>query len=591
MFLFFLPGCIFCADIFAQEPVELDPIMVTRREVSLLPYYERGAEELEKFGCSSAVAALSTLPVDLQSRELTGGIQTDFSLRASTPQGVAVLIDGQRVNDPQTAHYNADLPLTPSDLESVVVMPGVSSALYGPDAVGGAVNFVVKPPRRDSRTLTLQAGMYDTYAGLLSLTEAFEDGGVRFSFQNRESDGFLNGRDFKVLTSTFTGQWESGDMLADILAGYQEKEFGAYDFYTPGKDYFSQEWTKTYLVSGGLLIRGARVTVKPRLLLRRHTDKFLLDRSLQRTSYLNHHLTDMYTPSVYVQGEAGAFGRIGLGVEYGLERLSSTSLNRDHRSHLSVYADESLQLTGSLAAGISMRIDNYDSFDTVPTGSLSLRYTFNADHRMHAGFVRTMRIPSFTELYYNDPVTLGNPGLGAETASAWETGWEYRGDTVSFGTTVFWRKEDDVIDWVKRGPQQAKWQVENIAASRVFGLENSFAYYLYDGVQCDARYIYVNKEMSDDGLTYKYGPNFIRHHLVSTLRFDMPVGVQTVTLAYKKKPHRDGWFIVDTRFSCRLRRGVEVFAVITNLLNVEYQEIEGIAQPGRLVEAGVRVEW
>jgi outer membrane receptor protein involved in Fe transport len=40
-----------------------------------------------------------------------------------------------------------------------------------------------------------------------------------------------------------------------------------------------------------------------------------------------------------------------------------------------------------------------------------------------------------------------------------------------------------------------------------------------------------------------------------------------------------------------LNKNSKIFLNTTNLLNVEYQDIEGIAQPGRYVEAGVRFSW
>jgi outer membrane receptor protein involved in Fe transport len=75
------------------------------------------------------------------------------------------------------------------------------------------------------------------------------------------------------------------------------------------------------------------------------------------------------------------------------------------------------------------------------------------------------------------------------------------------------------------------------------------------------------------------------------LYFKLPFGVQTIGFTYKKKPLRDGWFILNTGFSYNLNKNSQIFFKITNLLNVEYQEIEGIPQPGRWIESGLRFEW
>jgi len=75
------------------------------------------------------------------------------------------------------------------------------------------------------------------------------------------------------------------------------------------------------------------------------------------------------------------------------------------------------------------------------------------------------------------------------------------------------------------------------------------------------------------------------------LNLRLPFGKQALTLAYKKKPHRDGWFILDMGLSLSLNKNTQFFTYITNLLNVEYQELEGIAQPGRSNELGMRIQW
>ncbi|MFH1414254.1 MAG: TonB-dependent receptor, partial [Candidatus Omnitrophota bacterium] len=62
-------------------------------------------------------------------------------------------------------------------------------------------------------------------------------------------------------------------------------------------------------------------------------------------------------------------------------------------------------------------------------------------------------------------------------------------------------------------------------------------------------------------------------------------------LTYKKKPSRDGWLLVSTRLAYDFNKNFQIFLKGTNLFNVEYQEIEGIPQPGRNLEAGLRFSW
>jgi outer membrane cobalamin receptor len=133
--------------------------------------------------------------------------------------------------------------------------------------------------------------------------------------------------------------------------------------------------------------------------------------------------------------------------------------------------------------------------------------------------------------------------------------------------------------------------VENITEANVTGIENYLKLKLSEYITMDSNYTYINKRIPDQGYLYKYGPNYLKHLMNNTLIFNLPLGTQSLGLTYKKKPHRRGWLLFNTRLSCSLPSHSQVFLEISNLLNVEYQEIEGIPQPGRWIEAGLRGEW
>lgn len=159
------------------------------------------------------------------------------------------------------------------------------------------------------------------------------------------------------------------------------------------------------------------------------------------------------------------------------------------------------------------------------------------------------------------------------------------------GTTFFLRQEEDFIDWIKRTSTQSKWQAENITEAEVKGIESYLRLEVNKNLILDSNYTYIDKRIDDQGYLYKYGPNYIRHIANSVLSFDFPHWIHTIGLTYKKKPVRDGWFLLNTNSSYKLNKYSRLFFKITNLLNVEYQEIEGIPQPGRWIEAGLRLEW
>ena len=66
-----------------------------------------------------------------------GGFIADLSIRGATYGQTLVLLDGMRLNDAQTSHFNLDLPLPLDAVSSIEVLKGSGSTLYGSDVIGG----------------------------------------------------------------------------------------------------------------------------------------------------------------------------------------------------------------------------------------------------------------------------------------------------------------------------------------------------------------------------------------------------------------------------------------------------------------------
>src|ERR1700735_4092844 len=79
--------------------------------------------------------------VDIQQRG-GGGIMADISIRGASFEQTLVLVNGLRMDNAETAHFNLDLPVPLIALDGIDVLHGAGSTLYGSDAIGGAVDFM-----------------------------------------------------------------------------------------------------------------------------------------------------------------------------------------------------------------------------------------------------------------------------------------------------------------------------------------------------------------------------------------------------------------------------------------------------------------
>ena len=85
--------------------------------------------------------------VNIQARA-GNGVQADISLRGTTFEQTLVLVNGLRVNDPESGHLNLDIPVPLEAISRADVLHGSGSTFYGSDAIGGAINFITaRPPQ------------------------------------------------------------------------------------------------------------------------------------------------------------------------------------------------------------------------------------------------------------------------------------------------------------------------------------------------------------------------------------------------------------------------------------------------------------
>jgi iron complex outermembrane receptor protein len=571
--------------------VDLGKITVSRSGSPNVHSYAADRDAIEASPFNSLVQALALEPVDLQSRSPLGGVQTDYSIQGSNFQEVLMLFDGQRINDPQTAHHNSDIPATTEDVEKIEVIPGMTSARFGPDGIGGAIDTVLRRPDADRTVFQGTAGVHASEDTLFSLSRKQKDSGWRLSYEQARSDGFHYYTDFK--NWLVTGHMVSGipDGEFGSYFGYENKEFGAFDFYTPGLGYPSREWTKTYLSTTGLTLDKDGLLIKPNFLWRRHYDQFMLDETGLRSKYLAYHHTDMFTPNIYFQGQAGFLGKLGAGAEYGDERIISTTLGKHGRTHRSVYLDDAKIINDNLSLECSGRLDDYDGFGLAATGSSGFKYKIDDANTLLGGVSRSIRAPSFTELYYIDPTTVGDSGLSEEESLNVQAGYDHKNDPLGWGQIFFLRQERNSIDWVKHASSDALWRAENRDPATVLGIENYAKWHLNDTFSLNMNYTYLERRADDAGLSFKYGPNYVNHLLNNTLQIHLPFGTQTIGMTYKKKPDRGGYAVMNARFCYNLNKNAELFFKIENLFDKSYQEIVGIPQSGQWIEGGIRFQW
>lgn len=403
------------------------------------------ADVIKQLPARSVQELLQWLPgVDVRQRG-PGGVQADITLRGGGFEQTAVMIDGLRMNDVQTGHHNMNLPLLPQDIERIEIVKGGTSRLFGANALDGAVNII--PKRGAERGLNVQATLGDYRLRDIQAGLAFSANDVdhRLSLQAMGTDGARAGADADVVSAAYSAH--STGSLGSIRAhvGILTRSFGARGFYTPN---FPDAWERTHTQFAGIVYRlpvGESFDVTARVGYRRNEDEFRLKRDTP-TFFQNIHQTDQFTGQL-VSSYHSSVGRTSLVIDAGTDAIESTNLGNHSRVRGAVTLDQSVPLSNDVYVGFGGGMMVFSDRVPIPVGGVDVSFMLDATSKLYATINRSARIPSYTDLFYRDPVTRGNEALRLESATTAELGAVYAKGSVQWNGAVFNRWATDMIDY------------------------------------------------------------------------------------------------------------------------------------------------
>lgn len=425
--------------------------------------------------------------IDAQQRGAFGA-QTDFSLRGSNFNQVLVLIDGQKINDPLTAHFNSNIPISPSEIERIEIIRGPASAEYGPDATGGVINIISKTFSKNKQAAGLSAdaklsgGQYNlinTVGGLFYSTDKYRvsvGGLLNKSDGNPIGSGLKN--HFDVRDVSLSGQYQlSHHWSLAYRYALDYRDFNAKNFYT---DYtFDKAIEKiTRNRHQFQLLRNEEKFSTQIISSYVSTDDYYL---FSPTSKANENSSGNF--SLKVLQNLNFINRTKLMLGLSFDKMSVTSNNRGNHTlnHWGLFSTTSVKPLDQVTVNASARLD-YDTFNGayfIP--QLGASYNLQKQIIFRASWGRSIRTADFTEKYNDTNLDtikstpgIGNPALKAEKSWNTEAGIDivaFPGVILSF--TGFNRIATDIIDYVMVPSVQIPVNAVLVKAQNYYARNNS----------------------------------------------------------------------------------------------------------------------
>ncbi|WP_416990774.1 TonB-dependent receptor plug domain-containing protein, partial [Alistipes communis] len=431
--------------------MRIEPVGVTgtrlspsRSIQSQTPVFDRGTEAAAPFQTLEDALRLSP-SIDI--RERSGkGVQADISIRGGSPDQTMMLLNGINFTDARTGHQTHSLPIDMDCVSGIELIEGIP----GVGAYAGAVNVRTVPLYRNYLRLKAEGGQHGY--GYTNLSGALtRDRLVLFAAGSlRRSDGYIHNTDFRNVNGYLRMTYDSPKAgFFDFQTGGQGRRFGSNGFYAAyNPDQFEQ--TATALGSLRWIKEWGLFRICADASYRKNFDRY----EWTRGTPTNYHNTDNVGAELWgdLQWRGGS---TSLGGDYIYHHIFSSNLGEPMAAPRGRYKCEAERHVSNLWLRHSMRWRrfaiaasagaSFTPYGTSVSWAVSGRYG-NGGWQAEAGAAQSMRLPTFTDLYYTSEAQVNNPNLKPERAVTYHIGGGYAIEKWHASVQFFYRDGRNVID-------------------------------------------------------------------------------------------------------------------------------------------------
>ncbi len=513
------------------------------------------------------------------------GIQSDISIRGTTFEQSLILLDGLRVNDPETGHLNLDISVPLAAVSRIEVLHGSGSTFYGSDAIGGAVNLITERPHTPSLRLSGGGGSFASIESSLLADYIGSRWALSLAGSRDASDGFMVDRGYHSNVGSAETWLITPLGTTTLLLGASDRPFGANQFYGP---YASSERTKGWF---GSVRQPLGKSTEADFAYRRHSDLFVLEVN-DPAFYENNHVDSTLQGVLRRTTSLGRNSYLSYGAEGDGDTIRSTNLGRHARNQEAVYSSLDLRSLRRFSLSLGAREELFSGGDAVFSPSLAGAFWLGRGWRLRAAIGHAFRLPTYVDLYYSDPVTIGNPQLKPESAWSYEGGFTWNGlSRLSLSATGFALQQQNGIDYSKYSLAD-KWQATNVGNLTFTGAELEARVRVLRSQEMDLGYTGIRADrQAPAGLISEYAFNFASQNASFAWSGEFArqwtARMQVQVIERVGKTPYPLWNIAAARSTGRLRP----YLRLLNLSNTGYQEIPGVPLPGRSAMAGVELNF
>lgn len=610
--------------------LELGEVQITARRKSI-GTNEINLAEIKQFSRSNAADALQLVP-GLSYSNSGPRNESLVSVRGFDLRQVPVYVDGIPVYVTYDGYVDLGNFLV-HDLAKISVSRGVSSILYGPNTLGGAINLVTRKPAKKfefkgATGLHSGAGRIsgwhsEAYAG--SRTKKFY---IQAGYSYIDHDSYslsrkydsLSDPDNRILDNSYRRnlKWNiktgitpnsTDEYTISIMSQNGSKGIPAYAGVDPDQPVRYWQFPEVYNRGINLI---SRTVLGPAgfLKTRFYYDQYYSDlRSYDSTDFSSQIKKPSFT-SIYFDDSFGGSAEYhrNLGTRHNIKAVAHYKYDH-HREHNTVPAvetvrhmsdqsfsagiEENFSLSGNVLfiGGISYNLrdnilaDNYyagsdsvfpfpDNHDAALNAQIGLEYDFAKNQQVRISFARKTRFATMKDRYsYRLGRSLPNPSLDSESAFHTDLGYSTSaGDFFAGDISLFTSLLNNTIQAVY-GVDTANpslYQMQNTGKACFYGLEADVSYKPSTLFSAGIQYAWIErKNLSHPDILFTDVP---KHRIFAYLKFGKPgLFYFLFDSGYNSDRYStsDGQYVAQGFFLSNIKASVDILKAVTLEANID----------------------
>ena len=563
----------------------------------------------------SAPAFVTGLPgVSLRSQGYADP-QADLSIRGNPFSSSGLLLSGLSLQNPQTEHFQADLPVPYDVFGPPQLLTGLDQFRLSSGHPAGSVALDFAP-LDDLRRVEFGGGSGEQFANLrLSRTDTTSNQTVtgESAFAEAASVDSTDG-----FGDNYLNRWSAGAQTQvrgngnqfDLLGAYGWRAFGARGFYGAPSGFASEEQVADALVTAAGTVASGRPDDMPGHLSagwQQTDDRYWLTRT-NHNLYANHTLSD--TAGLHgdtrqalskdwdIDLRADATEEWIDGTHSGLYNPGYAGLGTHARGNSALAAIPRYTVGDwSFSAGGAADFFTDDRPAWLPAAGVE--WHPSATRTISLSYTEAVREPSYTELDYNSPGSLGNSGLERQHTRTLELAWREKQTWAQGGIALFAEDSDDMVDWVRHAPG-GPWTAVNLAQVRTYGLLADAAVPVTRTVDATLSYQVLTRTCDTNVYASRYALDYaeqtVRAGLRARLTPDLAVACWQECAIYADNPARSGTDVslaanAEVRWQVWPQEGLEVAAGVSNPWNNNFETYPGQPCADRRYYASMKRTW